>query len=280
MSLGNQVAAMSAQVAIVRQAMELGLWFHTSQEYGGSGGTFQVLRRAFDECPGRRPPIIAKIRCDDAEVLRFDVEDLLRRLDVERVDIVQLCKSKHDRREIVDDLLEDGPRAAACHDLAKRGLARSFCLELFITCSADGTRAIRNSLFDAYIFYWNPIEREIAAETYAALKQSPARVLALRTVCGGLNTPTDLARFSVDKPHYRTDRFETVWPLVVESGCQDVLELSARYLASQPQVLTTIGGTSSAEHMVRYFEAVRDARPLAPEWVAKLDALHDQWAGA
>ena len=278
MSIGYAVGAMATQIALVHQAMDLDLWFHTSQEYAG-GGTFQILRRAFSSRPGKRPHVIAKIRSDDAAVLRFDVEDLLRRLDMEQIDIAQLCKGKHDRREIVDDLMQDGPMAAECRDLQKRGLVKAFSLELFTTCSADGTRAIAHNLFDLYSFYWNPVEREIAADTYAALKRSPARVLALRTLCGGLNTPEDVTRRG-KQPYLApfVPRFENIWPLVNQAGCKNVLELSIRYLMSQPQVLTTIGGTGNPEHLELYADSARDAKPLAAELVSKIDALHDTWA--
>ncbi len=273
-SLGRQVAAIPAQVALVHQAMDLGLWFHTSQEYSG-GGAFQALRRAFAERPGRRPPFIAKIRCDDAAVLRFDVEDLLRRLDLERIAVAQVCKATHDRREIVDDLLGDGPITAACRELRERGLVGGFSLELFTTCSVDGSRALRSRLFDLYSFYWNPLEREIAADTWALLRASPVRVLALRTVGGGLNTPTDAAHCS--QPAF-VERFAAIWPLVAEVGCGDVLELSLRYLASQSQALTSIGGTSSPVHLERYAAAAREAAPLPLALVERIDALHDAWA--
>ena len=73
MSLGNDPDKMAAHVGVARAAMESGVWFHASQEYAG-GGAFMILRHAFMEAPAQVPKLILKIRCDNAAVLKFDVD--------------------------------------------------------------------------------------------------------------------------------------------------------------------------------------------------------------
>ena len=49
-------------VKVVRAAMDAGVWFHTSPSYGHEEKrTYDVLRKAFKEDPGKTPRCIVKI---------------------------------------------------------------------------------------------------------------------------------------------------------------------------------------------------------------------------
>ncbi len=280
MSLGHSIERTAEDVAVARQAMEAGVWFHTSQEYSG-GDCFRVLRHAFDEAPGQRPPLIVKVRCDDARVLRFDVEDVMRRLGVERVDLAQLCRARHDARPIVDDFLAGGPMHEVCCALRDEGKVGNFTFEVFTGFSQDATRALENELFDAYTFYYSLVNREGDNRFHRALEAKGAPVLALRTVGGGLVFPERAKRRAEKRPDDPDLQLRRRIEPIVEQHGGDWFDLNFRFILSTPNVVTTIGGTASSDHLKRYIEAAEGFEPLEASVVEEIrqvqaDALADR----
>jgi aryl-alcohol dehydrogenase-like predicted oxidoreductase len=274
MSLGwSPENTMANDVKVARTAMDAGVWFHTSQEYGG-GGAFAVLRHAFDEDRARVPKIIFKIRCDNATILRFDVEDALRRLGLERVDVAQLCRGRHDHRKVVDDFLEHGPMWETCQALLAEGKVGTYVMEVFASFSPDALKAVENDLFPGYIFYYSPLEREMSNALYDAVAEKRPPLLSLRTLCGGNLNPRRIAELSVDTDHPDIARFAALVPIYEKSGCKSWPEFSFRFLFSIPNMRTTIAGTNKLPHLQELLDAARDIRPLEAGLVEEIKALH------
>jgi aryl-alcohol dehydrogenase-like predicted oxidoreductase len=278
MSLGGNPDELKAHVGVARAAMESGVWFHASQEYAG-GGAFMIMRHAFAENRARVPKLILKIRCDNAAVLKFDVEDALRRLNVERVDLAQLCRAKHDRRPVVDDFLTKGEMWQVCQTLQKEGKVGQFVLEIFESFSSDAIRAVQAELFPAYIFYFSPGERQTSNELFELLEQRKENLISLRTLCGGMLDPRRIEALRDKEPgHSNLARFAALKPIHEKSGCASWVEFSMSFLKSFPSMRTTIAGTSKREHLQELLEADRAAKPMNPALAAEIKSLHRQWA--
>ncbi len=276
MSLGRIEDRLDDDVATARAAMDADVWFHTSQEYAG-GRCFQVLRHAFDEDRAAVPPLIFKIRCNSARHLRFDVDDALRRLDVDRVDVAQLCKSNHEKREIVDDFLEEGPMYQACRELLEAGKVGHFVFEIFASFSGDALRAVEHGMFPGVIFYYNPVERQVSDALFDRLEQARTPILALRTMGGGV-VDADRATRKQQKDPDASDVAlrQALQPLYERSGAPSWLDFSMRFLLSQPTVKTTIGGTSSRPHLREYLDAAERFEPLPADLVEQIKQVQRQ----
>jgi len=278
MSLGRKLDRFKEDIEVARTAMEAGVWFHTSQEYGGSG-TFMILRHAFDQARQNLPKCIFKVRCDSAELIRFDVEDALRRLGIERVDVAQLCRDKHDKRDIVRDFLSQGPMWNTCCDLKEKGLVGNFAMELFASFSDDAAIAVENDMFDAYILYYNLLDRQASNALFALLQAKNCPLLALRTLGGGRTQRSRAASYEQSHPQESVlAHLDALEPLLRKSGCRGWDEFSMRFILSVPQVRTTIGGTSNTEHLKRLLELAWGSAPLQQEIVQEIQALHNEWA--
>jgi aryl-alcohol dehydrogenase-like predicted oxidoreductase len=61
------------------------------------------------------------------------------------------------------------------------------------------------------------------------------------------------------------------------SGCASQVDFRLRYILSQPNVLTTIGGASKVERLNLYLDAERNFEPLDRKIIESIEALHRQW---
>jgi aryl-alcohol dehydrogenase-like predicted oxidoreductase len=282
MSLGNSddLADIRAQIRVVRAAMDAGVSFHASREYAG-GGAFTIMRHAFEEDAARLPKLVLKIRCDNALLLKFDVEDALRRLNIGRIDVAQLVRAKHDGRPVVDDFLQGGEMWQACQKLSAEGKVGAFAMEIFESFSADAIRAVQAGLFPAYIFYFSPGERQASNDLYDMLMERKEPILALRTLCGGILDPARIAQIRQHNPDDDAiARFESLQPIYEKSGAKSWAEFSMAFLKSFPNVLTTIAGTSSEKHLHELLEANRNAKPMPAPLAQEIKTLHRKWAEA
>jgi aryl-alcohol dehydrogenase-like predicted oxidoreductase len=282
MSLGNSddISEIRAQVKVVRAAMDAGVSFHASREYAG-GGAFTIMRHAFDEDPVRLPKLILKIRCDNALLLKFDVEDARRRLNIGRIDVAQLVRGKHDRRPVVDDFLQGGEMWQACQKLRAEGKVGEFAMEIFESFSPDALRAVQAGLFPAYIFYFSPGERQASNALFDMLMERKEPILSLRTLCGGILDPKRIESIRQRDPNDGAiARFEALKPIYEKSGATSWAEFSMSFLKSFPNVVTTIAGTSSESHLHELLEANRTAKPMPAPLAAEIKTLHRKWAEA
>ncbi len=281
MSLGNsdEIADIRAQIKVVRSAMETGVSFHASREYAG-GGAFTIMRQAFDEDRDKVPKLVLKIRCDNALLMKFDVEDALVRLGLRHIDVAQLVRAKHDRRPIVDDVLAKGEMWEVCDRLQRDGKVGQFVMEIFESFSPDAIRAVEAKMFPGYIFYFSPGERQTSNALFDLLMQRQEPVLSLRTLCGGILDPVRIEQIRGKNPEDgAVKRFEALKPLYEKSGAKSWAEFSMSYLRSFPNVVTTIAGTSRQEHLEELLAADKAAKPMAPELADEISGLHRAWAG-
>ena len=278
MSLGRAVTNFAQDVAVARQAMEKGIWFHSSRSYG-DGGTFKVLKQAFADAPGQIPKTMFKIGCESAELIEDDVTHSLQTLGLPKMEIAQLAGRSHEKRDIVDDFLSEGPMFQTCRKLKEQGLVDRFVFEIFYSYSADAIKAVTHDLFDGYIFYYSLLERQVSNEIWALLQKKNLPILSLRPLAGAfLSTGAKVREKKLKDPgHPAFLRLDELGPILEKSGCRDLIELSLRFLAAQPLVKTTIAGTASATHLDELSEAVRTARPLDQALTEELCALQAKW---
>ncbi len=276
-SVGKQIDQFMPNVSLIRSVMETGIWFHASQEYSG-GGAFMVLRSAFDEARHQRPKVILKIRCDHSSVLAFDIEDALRRLNLDKIDVVQLCRAVHDSRPIVDDFISKGEMFRLCTQFKKEGKVGEFIFEIFSSFSQDALKAVKHDLFPAYIYYYNPGERQVSSELHQKLEASQKPILSLRTMCGGTLDPKRTAELKLKNPgHPMIPRYELLVPLFESSGCSSWAEFSFSFLKSRASFVTSVAGTSKKTNFTQLLEASRKAKPLETSLQKQIDQLHATW---
>ena len=278
MSLGKTLDAKEKDIAVARLAMEKKVWFHSSRAYA-NGGTFEVLRQAFSESPREIPKCIFKITCESAESIEDDVTCTLSALNCSKMAITQLSGRTHDKRAIVDDFIEQGPMYQACHRLKRKGLVDNFVFEIFYSYASDALKAVQHDLFDGYIFYYSLLERQVSNEIMHELTTRNLPVLSLRPVAGAfLVDPKKNAEKKLKDPNFPAfQRLEELASIYAKSGCESYLEFCVRFLASTPNVMTTIGGTANPKHLQEYIDTVDQARPLATNLVEEIRQLHAKW---
>ena len=253
MSLGADERRFEEDIRLARRAMEAGVWFHSSPTYH-RGFTYMVLRMAFDQARHQVPRLILKIRDARPWLLRFEVEDALRRLGIDRIDIAQLVQAEVGR--VPPDFVAGGPLRAECEALRAEGKVGAFALY----CDRARCEAVAESVATGaaagILFYFNPVQREVTDALWARLEAGGIPALALRTLGG--------AFFREGTPD---PELEAVYR---ESGCADWAEFALRYAWSFPWVRTTIGGTASERHLTRLLEVARAPRPLDPALAARV----------
>ncbi len=251
MSLGKNPADVDGDLRVVRRAMEARVWFHASPTYN-NGFTYMVLRRAFDEDRTRVPQMVIKVRDASVSLMRFEVEDSCRRLGLEALDVAQLVSMDPEPGNLVDQLRAGG--GALVDELAalrERGLIRKAVIFLQRNNSEAAVEAILGSeLVDGAILYWNACQRECTDAAWSTIREREIPTLALRTLGGGPNDPA-----SQRKADHLSRLIET-------AGCQNATEFNLRLAASEPRILTTIGGTASMAHLEDFLDCAASAEPL------------------
>ncbi len=264
MSLGGDLNHLSRDIAVARQAMEAGVWIHSSPTYS-RGFAFMALRLAFDEARSQVPPLIIKIRDGSARLLRFETEDACRRLGVEGIDVAQLVSMDRAPGCLVDQLRTGGPIADELADLRRRGLIRHAVL-FMDRGNADAALEAwaASDLVEGTTMYGNAIQRDCTDAAWARIQREQVPVLALRTLAGGpAKERTAEARAEADR-----------WAR--EAGCADAVEFALRLAASVPAIRTTIGGTANPDHLARFLEAAKAAEPLPPPVLEAWNQFHAQ----
>jgi aryl-alcohol dehydrogenase-like predicted oxidoreductase len=254
-------------IRVARAAMDAGIWFHSAAEYA-EGAVFDVLAAAFREDPRHIPQCIFKIKSFSPEAFRASIEEAIARTGVPRVDIAQICWYMPD---IDKDLRPGCALHDAMCDMLRQGKVGNYVLEFFRPSKPNMLRIVGEELFDAYIYYHNVVNREVSNEMYDLLARKSSPVLALRTVGGGAG---DLG-FSPQEEGEATRA--KLADLVRRSGAADEMDLRMRFPLSYPRNLTTIGATTSVAHLNAFLELGRNPRPLPPDILGEIDALHRRW---
>lgn len=257
MSLGRDPVSPAADVALVREAMEQGVSFHGSRTYN-NGFSFMILRMAFDADRPHLPAMIHKVRDGSVPLMRFETEDICLRLGLDHLDIAQLTSMDARPGNLIDQLRGDGgPLVDELASLKDRGRLHHAVLFLNPHNGPAGVQAAEHDLIDGVTFYWNPLQCDCGREALNEIRKRNIPVLALRTLGGWRDK--QLAH----KRKHLEERLPD----------HDPVQLALDFAASQPQALTTIGGTASPEHFRRFIEATEKATPLPPGTLEQIEHL-------
>jgi len=275
--LGNNFSSTWDDVRLIRTAMDLDLPLHTSRCYN-DGQALNILKLAFRERPGRIPPVMAKIYCYNATQIRLDVEEILERLKLDRLPVGQLAKNDHRQREIVDDILEEGPMFETLCELRQKDLVGHWTFEVFQKYTPDVVKALKNDLFDSIGLYFSSIEREADEATWNLINERGKAVVAIRGLAGGLAVPgQDNRAGKPGKPERWVKQRRELESIYKESGCSSWPEFTVRFLFSLPMVRTTIIGTNNPERLALNQELCQSARPLPATLVEQILAHQHRW---
>jgi aryl-alcohol dehydrogenase-like predicted oxidoreductase len=257
-------------------AMESGVWFHTSRQYGDA---LEVLRHAFDEDRARIPQLFFKIGNNNLAELRASIREQIEVLGVDHMDVGQLCLGG----AYAEEFRTGGQCYADFRRLKDEGLVRNFVMEVFPWTSEVPYEALKAGrtagLIDAFIFYLNPLQRFADNRLWELIRETGASVIAMRTVCGA---PVHDLR---DVPgaawaSYLKARAAEVAPIFERSGIADWTEFCVRFAFSFPQVRATVGSTSRAENLAAFLRVAdtQTVAPLAPDIVEDIATLHTRWS--
>ena len=272
--LGDAKIPVADRVKIARAAMDTGVWFHTSDQYGDA---LTVLATAFNEARSQVPKLIFKVGGNDVAEMRSIIHRQIRPLGLGHMDIAQLCLGGG----LIEQLRTGGPIYQELRRLREEGLVRQFVLEVFPWTSQMPLEALRaghtKGLIDACIFYLNPLQRFAANPLWDFIVGHNIPVIGMRTVCGA---PVHVLR---DVPgaawcDYLQKRAVEVAPIYERSGLTNWTEFCVRFSFGFPQVCATVGSTARPENLREFTEAVKNPRPLPVQIQADLIRLQRRWS--
>jgi hypothetical protein len=272
--LGDDKIAFDDRVKVAHAAMNAGIWFHTSDQYGDA---LKVLRTAFDEDRAHVPPVICKIGWSSIDEIRRSILKHTEALGIEKLSIGQLCLGG----DLVDEYRSGGACYAGFQTLKDEGIVDRFVIEVFPWTSEAPHEALRagypDNVIDGYIFYLNPLQRFAANELWDLIQARGASVIAMRTVSGG-----DVRRLAhVPGAAWRAylhDRAVEIEPIFDRSECGSWVEFCVRYAYGFLQVRATVGSSSRLEGLNEFLNATKDIKPLAREIQDAVIELQRRWS--
>jgi hypothetical protein len=274
--LGDAKIPASDRIRIARAAMETGVCFHTSRQYGDA---LEILGQAFDEDRTRVPRMIIKIGNNDLAELRANIRENIGPLGVDHVDVGQLCLGGR----YADEFRTGGRCFEDFRLLKQEGLVHNFVMEVFPWTSQVSVEALRagytEGVVDAFIFYLNPLQRFASNELWDLIHEKRAPIVAMRTVCGA---PVHQLR---DVPGaawapYLRDRAVEVAPIFEQSGIKDWTEFCVRFAFSFPLVQATVGSTARSANLDGFVRLTGGGAiaPLPHGTLDRLVQLQRRWS--
>lgn len=272
--LGNIQIPFEDRVQLARDAMNTGIWFHTSHTYGNA---LEVLRAAFDQDRSRVPKLIVKIGWSSIAELRDVIRLHLSSLNLPTLDIAQLCLSG----PLADEFASGGACYRELEKLKEEALVRRFVIEVFPWTSAIALNAFRGGypqgVVEGCIFYLNPLQRFASNELWDLLLNRNIPVIAMRTVSGG---PVYRLR---DVPGaawkgYLQKRAAEIAPIFERSGIQSWTEFCVRFAFSFAPVRATVGSTAHVENLREYLRAIQEIQPLPRDLIVEISAHQQRWS--
>jgi aryl-alcohol dehydrogenase-like predicted oxidoreductase len=273
--LGDAALPFDERVRVARAAMDHGVWFHTSHQYGDA---LSVLRAAFDQDRARVPRLIFKIGWNSVEEVRATVEKLTSELGIDHMDVGQLCLNG----ELAEDFARGGPSVQQLADLRREGRVGRYLLQVFPWTSQVALSALRGGfardLVDGYIFYLNPLQRFASNPLWDLLRETGAPIVAMRTVAGGNVHDLRDVPGAAWKDYLRV-RAGEVAPLFERSQLKSWPEFCLRFVHGLPGVCASVGSTARPERLA---DLVRIAsgplEPLEAGVSAELEKLQRRWS--
>ncbi len=264
----------------VRRALELGVnFFDTAPDYGNSE---EVLGKALRDI---RQPLVLSTKLGgrpkpfhprDKDALRASVEESLRLLGRDRVDILMVHEP--DRPGQYDWWTDwehvNGPVLEVLHDLRAQGIIRF--LGLGGTTAYELAHVVRSGKFDVVLtaFNYSLLWREAALEIIPAAKALGMGIIAGSPLQqGALARRYDeaIARGAPWLSQARRDQFRKLYALADECGLP-LPELGLRFVLSNPDIHCVLMGARSAAEAEQN-AAAAEKGPLPADLLRRLDDL-------
>jgi len=272
--LGDEHIPFEQRVDVAYAAMNAGVWFHTSRQYGNA---LELLSVAFDKDRKKVPRLIAKIGGDSMEAFKEDIKRNLDPIGVKSLDVGQLCMGG----DLAQNFAAGGTSLKELRQIRDSGLVKSYVLEVFPWTSQIALKALigghTKGLVDAFITYLNPLQRFASNELWDILVEQKQPIIALRTVAGG---PVHRLR---DVPgaawkEYLQKRAVEVAPIFERSGISSWTEFCVRFAFSIPNVIATVGASSKISNLNEFLAAKEKRGPLPQDVVNELFRLQRRWS--
>jgi aryl-alcohol dehydrogenase-like predicted oxidoreductase len=272
--LGDENIPLADRIAVARAAMDAGVWFHTSDQYGSAQS---VLHEAFSQDQAHIPNLIFKIGWSTIDELRGSITKQLAAVGADKLQIGQLCLGG----ELADDLRSGGNGCNQLRALKEEGIVDRFVIEVFPWTSEMPLEALRgghtDGIVDAFIFYLNPLQRFASNKLWDLIQDKNFPIVAMRTVSGGdVHRLRDIPG-AAWKP-YLHDRAVEVAPIFERSGCKSWTEFCVRFAYGFPQVQSTVGSTSKLANLQEFLNAVKDIKPLPADIQSEIIKLQYRWS--
>jgi aryl-alcohol dehydrogenase-like predicted oxidoreductase len=273
--LGDAALPFDERVRVARAAMDHGVWFHTSHQYGDA---LSVLRAAFDQDRARVPRLICKIGWNSVEEVRATVDQLTREVGVDHMDIGQLCLNG----ELAEDFARGGASVRQLEDLRREGRVGRYLLQVFPWTSRVALAALRGGfargLVDGYIFYLNPLQRFADNPLWDLLRETGSPIIAMRTVAGGNVHDLRDVPGAAWKDYLRV-RAGEVAPLFERSQLASWPEFCLRFVHGLPGVCASVGSTARPDRLAELVQiASGTLEPLDAGISAELEKLQRRWS--
>ena len=272
--LGDDKIPRNERIEIALAAMRTGVWFHTSRMYGDA---LEVLGEVFRQEPAIIPKLIVKIGWDNVNQLRGVIEENIKPLGVDRIQLGQLCLGG----ELAEDFSNGGECFKIFQDLKNEGLVEDYVVEVFPWTSEAPLKALRagyiSGIIKGFIFYLNPLQRFVTNELWDEIIERNVPVIAMRTVSGGpVHKLRDIPGFAWKD--YLQKRAVQVAPIFEKSGVKSWTEFCVRFVHSFPQVKATVGSTSQIKNLNEFLAAKNNLEPLSEEIINEIQDLYYKWS--
>ena len=272
--LGDEKIPRQQRLEVARAAMQAGVWFHTSRTYGDA---LEVLAEVFKEEPTKVPKLIIKIGWDNVDQLRGVIEENLKPLGLDGMQLGQLCL----RGELAKDFANGGQCYRVFQDLKDEGLVQGYVVEAFPWTSEPPLKALRagytEGIIDGFIFYLNPLQRFASNALWDEIVKKNQPMIAMRTVSGGpVHSLRDVPGFAWKD--YLQKRAVEVAPIFERSGIKSWTEFCVRFAHSFPLVKATVGSTAKIPNLNEFLAAKDHPTPLPEDIIHEISALQGRWS--
>jgi len=259
----------SERAAAIRHAVERGVTFFDTAPTYGAGESERLLGRVLK---GERERVAIATKVGPRDDPRASLEDSLRRLGTDYVDLVQL----HETLERWEWQLEK----LHALQLAGKALAVGLCNATHLQLE----RALAIAPLATYQAAYNLFDRDVAERTLPLCRERGLAFLAYRPLAAGLLTgkyaaPPQFADGDHRRQIYwfkgkeferRRDVIERLRPIAQREGIS-LIALALGWLRSQPGVSMILVGARSRAQVNEAF--VPDPRPLIPDTCCAIDAI-------
>ena len=272
--LSDEKIPRQQRLEVARAAMQAGVWFHTSRTYGDA---LEVLAEVFREQPTKVPKLIIKIGWDNVNQLKGVIEENLKPLGLDGMQLGQLCLGG----ELAKDFANGGQCYRVFKDLKDEGLVQGYVVEAFPWTSEPLFKALRagytEGIIDGFIFYLNPLQRFASNVLWDEIVKKNQPIIAMRTVSGGpVHSLRDVPGFAWKD--YLQKRAVEVAPIFERSGIKSWTEFCVRFAHSFPLVKATVGSTARIPNLNEFLAAKDHPTPLPEAIVHEISALQARWS--